>query len=258
MFCPNCGEKGHHIDFTASALDGDARPSGGCRAPKFEAYVKFPRCECLLLVFLPIVVLTVGGLAVLADIDQMPHDKNAYYRDLLRGSYNNYADTQLFPSLCRDAAQGGRFTMLPSYLPGRDGHQRGGQWDAGYQPRHSDPRDDRSRKRKTLNISSASDSEDSDGRGAHKRKKNYCAPDNNNSNHGSDRRHSEGGDRKRRRESEGGRAKPVDLVGGDGRDNGNNVNSTSCGSRLSEADLASKAEFDRRVEARKRRFGDVR
>ena len=40
VYCPNCGEKGHHIDYSSLDANGTAY----CKAPKYEAFVKFPRC----------------------------------------------------------------------------------------------------------------------------------------------------------------------------------------------------------------------
>ena len=53
VYCPNCGEKGHHIDYPAFDPNAGGGGSGSasygtcCKAPKYEAFVKFPKCKLL-------------------------------------------------------------------------------------------------------------------------------------------------------------------------------------------------------------------
>ncbi len=211
---------------------------------------------------------------MLLDIDRMPHDKNNYYRDLLRGSYNSYNDTQLFPSLCRDSSSGGgnynsssggggssgngggRFNMLPSYLASDNGgggyQQRSGYREVSTGGKYADEQAQPSRKRK-LNISSDSSEDERDRRGStggsqHARKKNYCAPT------AGDRSVSVNGSR-------GG----GDYGGRSGFNDGSSSRSSGGGGvehRIAPTlsggpPSANSSEFDEKVAARKRRFGDV-
>lgn len=45
IYCPNCGEQGHHVDYTPLINDRWARVKY-CVAPKCEAFFKFPQCKC--------------------------------------------------------------------------------------------------------------------------------------------------------------------------------------------------------------------
>jgi hypothetical protein len=45
VYCPNCGEKGHHIDYQAfgrKSLDYDRYD---CIIPKYEAFLRYPQCK---------------------------------------------------------------------------------------------------------------------------------------------------------------------------------------------------------------------
>lgn len=80
IYCPNCGVKGHHVDYPGLT-------SQSCKIPRFDAYNRFNQL-----------------LREVDDDQGTIEDKNNLYRQLLRSSsHSNYdKDLHLFPSLCND------------------------------------------------------------------------------------------------------------------------------------------------------------
>ena len=75
IYCPNCGLKGHHVDYPNLS-------SHTCQFPRYEAYMRFNQ-------------LLRDVDEDLGDID----DRNAYYRQLVRTTNGSDQVMQLFPSL---------------------------------------------------------------------------------------------------------------------------------------------------------------
>ena len=85
IYCPNCGVKGHHVDFPTLS-------SHTCKFPRYEAYVRFNQ--------------------LLRDVDEDLGDteeRNSYYRQLLRSTNGSDQMLQLFPSLINNNNDTRRF-----------------------------------------------------------------------------------------------------------------------------------------------------
>ena len=79
LYCPNCGEEGHHVDFMSEFLDCE------CIAPRMDAYVKFRQLE--------------REIGHLSKVDREESDE--YYLDILRQNQisNDVGANIYFPSL---------------------------------------------------------------------------------------------------------------------------------------------------------------
>eukprot|EP01032_Pedospumella_encystans_P013202 gene13202-15213_t len=98
VYCPNCGQSGHHIDFPmlcSVSLTKAGEPvrkksrqqlqneSSLCMEPKFDAFIKYPQ--------------------LLREIDSIPaNERLGFFRDVTRRS--SYSDQMLFPPLARQLA----------------------------------------------------------------------------------------------------------------------------------------------------------
>ena len=88
IYCPNCGEGDHHVDFSKPSknrANSIIAPLNPCQAPKYDAYVKFP-------VLLRNINIVVGE----------KEEKVRYFQSLVRSAGNSELIQSWFPILCRN------------------------------------------------------------------------------------------------------------------------------------------------------------
>lgn len=114
VYCPNCGEDGHHVDYSP----GDANRAGSilgsfnaCKVPRYDAYIKFPQL--------------LRGLDRQGSSSSERAGRQEYYQSLVWSGGSGEQVQNMFPSLCRMKFVGGidqdkrRHTMSAGEFPSR-------------------------------------------------------------------------------------------------------------------------------------------
>jgi hypothetical protein len=136
VYCPNCGNEGHHIDFPQLCRPVGKKQKGGkissseCYEPKYEAFVKFPHRKFFRVFSLCgntdhsfFLSFLISCCTVLQEIDSVPNARRYdYFKDLTRRS--SFGDQMLFPPLARQMTAPISYPPQNSY--GNGNGSRGG------------------------------------------------------------------------------------------------------------------------------------
>jgi hypothetical protein len=114
VYCPNCGEEGHHVDYSAADTNRAGSILGSfnaCKVPRYDAYIKFPQL--------------LRGLDRQGSSSSEMEARQEYYQSLVWSGGSGEQVQNMFPSLNRMKVVGGndqekrRSTISSGDLPSR-------------------------------------------------------------------------------------------------------------------------------------------